>query len=260
MQTVILCGGLGTRMKEETEFRPKAMVEVGGVPILWHIMRIYMHYGYNDFIIALGYKGEMIRELFRNWKTNMDDFSIDMASGKTTILTDKQKNFKVTLVNTDHDDNRKETLTGARIRRVAPYIKGEEFMLTYGDGVSDIDIKKVVDFHHEHGTLATVSGVHPKSRFGLVELDQKTGLVTKFSQQPVMREYISGGFMVFNSKCLEYFTENEMEEGLTHLADEKQLSMFTHEGFWKAVDTYKELEQLNQLWEGERPWAVWEKK
>jgi len=254
MQTVILCGGTGTRMKEETEFRPKPMVEVGGMPILWHIMRTYMHYGYNDFVIALGYKGDMIRELFLNWRSNMNDFSIDMKSGKTAILSDRQRDFKVTLVDTGL-----ESLTGARIRKVAPYLKGEEFMLTYGDGVSDININKVVDFHHAHKTLGTVSGVHPKSRFGLVELDQQTGLVTKFSQQPVMREYISGGFMIFNHKCLDYFTDGEMEEGLTHLADEKQLSMYTHEGFWKAVDTYKELEQLNALWNDGRPWAVWEK-
>jgi len=254
MQTVILCGGTGTRMKEETEYRPKPMVEVGGVPILWHIMRTYMYYGYNDFIIALGYKGDMIRDLFLNWRTNMNDFSIDMKSGKVSVLSDRQKDFKVTLVDTGL-----ESLTGARIRKIAPFIKGEEFMLTYGDGVSDINIKKVVDFHHEHGTLGTVSGVHPKSRFGLVERDDKSGLVTKFSQQPVMREYISGGFMVFNSKCLDYFTDNEMEEGLTRLADEKQLSMYVHEGFWKAVDTYKELEQLNKLWDDGRPWAVWEK-
>ncbi|MGA3291868.1 MAG: sugar phosphate nucleotidyltransferase [Candidatus Microgenomates bacterium] len=259
MQTVILCGGKGTRMKEETEFRPKPLVEIGGIPILWHIMQIYMYYGYNDFILALGYKGNMIRDLFKEWYTNTNDFSIDMSTGKTTVLSNRQRNFKVTLVETG-DTPDKEILTGERILRTAPYIKGDEFMLTYGDGVSDIDIKKVVDFHHKMGTLATVSGVHPKSRFGLVERDNKTGLVTQFSQYPVMREYISGGFMVFKRKALDYFTDGQMEEGLGHLAEDKQLSMYIHEGFWKAVDTYKELEQLNQLWYDGRPWAVWEKK
>lgn len=259
MQTVILCGGKGTRMKEETEFRPKALVEIGGMPILWHIMQTYMYYGYNDFILALGYKGDMIRELFRNWYFDMNDVSIDMSSGKVSVLSNRQRDFKITLVETG-DTADKEILTGERILRVAPYIESKEFMITYGDGVSDIDIKKVVDFHHEHGKLGTVSGVHPKSRFGLIERDEKTGLVGKFSQYPVMREYISGGFMVFKREALDYFTKGQMEEGLAHLADEKQLSMYVHEGFWKAVDTYKELEQLNQLWNNGRPWAVWEKK
>lgn len=254
MQTIILCGGTGTRMKEETEFRPKPMVEVGGQPILWHIMQTYMHYGYKDFIIALGYKGDMIREFFLNWRTNANDFTIDMKSGEKVVLTDRQKDFKVTLVDTGL-----ESLTGARIRRCAPYIKGEEFMLTYGDGVSDINITEVVDFHHKQKTLATLSGVHPKSRYGLVELDKKSGIVTKFSQQPVLHEYISGGFMVFDKKAIEFFTDDEMEVGLTHMAEDKQVSMYTHEGFWKAVDTYKELEQLNDLWNDGRPWAVWEK-
>ena len=258
MQTVILCGGKGTRMKEETEFRPKPLVEIGGKPILWHIMQIYMHYGYNDFILALGYKGDMIRDLFLDWYTNMNDFSIDMRSGKMTVLSKRQKDFKVTLVETGDTPDR-EVLTGERILRVAPYIKGEEFMLTYGDGVSDIDIKKVVDFHHKQGTIATVSGVHPKSRFGLVERDEKTGLVSNFNQYPVMKEYISGGFMVFKKKALDYFTKGQMEEGLMSLSNEKQLSMYVHEGFWKAVDTYKELEQLNELWNDGKPWAVWEK-
>lgn len=255
MQTIILCGGTGTRMKEETEFRPKPMVEIGGMPILWHIMQTYMHYGYNDFIIALGYKGDMIREFFLNWRTNANDFTIDMKTGKKVVLTDRQKDFKVTLVDTGL-----ESLTGARIRRCAPYIKGNEFMLTYGDGVSDIDIKKVVDFHHKQKTLATLSGVHPKSRYGLVELDRESGIVTKFSQQPVLHEYISGGFMVFDKKAVDFFTDDEMEVGLTHMSEDKQVSMYTHEGFWKAVDTYKELEQLNALWNDGRPWAVWERK
>lgn len=253
MQTIILCGGTGTRMKEETEFRPKPMVEVGGVPILWHIMQIYMHYGYNDFIIALGYKGDMIREFFLNWRLYSNDFSINMTNGKRKVLTDKHKKFKVTLVDTGL-----ESLTGERIKRCEPYIKGKEFMLTYGDGVSDIDIQKVVDFHRRQGTIATVSGVHPKSRYGLVELDKNTGIVTKFSQQPILNEYISGGFMIFNKEAFDFFTNDEMEVGLTRMAGDGQVSMYTHEGFWKAVDTYKELEQLNKLWNDGRPWAVWE--
>ena len=256
MQTIILCGGKGSRLKEETEFRPKPMVEVGGKPLLWHIMKIYMHYGYNDFIIALGYKGEMIKDFFLKWPTSFNNFVLESETNKITILDGKEKeNFKVTLVDTGQ-----ETLTGGRILKCAPFIKDEEFMLTYGDGVSDIDINKLVEFHHKQGTLGTISGVHKKSRFGLVEAHEQSGLVLKFAQKPILKEFISGGFMVFKRKALEYFTQNEMEEGLNKLTEEKQLSMYEHKGYWEAVDTYNELEALNKLWDGERPWVIWEKK
>lgn len=242
-------------MKEETQFRPKPMAEVGGFPLLWHIMKIYMHYGYNDFIIALGYKGEMIKEYFLNWRTKVNDFTIDMSSGDVKFYGANHSDFKITLVDTGL-----ETLTGGRIKKCAPFLTGDEFMLTYGDGVSDIDINKVVDFHHSQKTLGTISGVHTGSRFGLVSLDEKTGLVEEFRQKPVLKEYISGGFMVFDRKSIEYFTDGTMEEGLARLYKNKQLSMYPHEGFWKAADTYNELEQLNQLWDKDKPWAVWEKK
>ncbi|MGA2910235.1 MAG: sugar phosphate nucleotidyltransferase [Candidatus Microgenomates bacterium] len=256
MQTVILCGGKGTRMKEETEFRPKPMVEVGGMPLLWHIMQIYMHYGYNDFIIALGYKGEMIKDFFLNYHTRFNNFTLDSSTGQITILDGKNnKNFRATLVDTGA-----ETLTGGRIKKIAPFINGDEFMLTYGDGVSDIDIGKLVDFHHKQKTLGTISGVHKKSRFGLVETHKESGLVLKFAQKQMMKEFISGGFMVFDKKALDYFSDGAMEEGLNSLAEAKQLSMYEHTGYWEAIDTYNELEQLNKLWEGERPWVIWEKK
>lgn len=259
MQTIILCGGLGTRMKEETEFRPKAMVEVGGVPILWHIMRMYMYYGHNDFIIALGYKGEMIKEFFHNWRALLHDFSVDTKTGNIQILGGNNEHFKVTLVDTDYKDGRAETLTGARILKASKYVEGDEFMVTYGDGVSDVNINEIIDFHHEHKKLGTLTGVHPQSRFGLVDMDLKTNDIVGFREKPVLKEYISGGFMVFDKKALKYFTEEEMEKGLTTMAEQKQLCLFPHEGFWKAVDTYKELEQLNNLWNDGRPWAVWEK-
>lgn len=259
MQTIILCGGKGTRMKEETEFRPKPMVEVGGMPILWHIMQTYIHYGYNDFIIAAGYKGEMIKEFFHNWRALLHDFSLDTSNGELKVIGERNINFKIKIIDTDSHNNEEETLTGARILKIKPYITGEEFMLTFGDGVSDINIKDLVDFHHKQGTLGTVTGVHPQSKFGLIDTFSKTNLVTRFRQKPVLNEYVSGGFMVFNKKALEYFDEGKMENGLFKLTNEKQLSMFNHDGFWKCMDTYNEVEDLNKLWATTRPWAKWEK-
>lgn len=259
VQTIILCGGRGTRMKEETEFRPKAMVEVGGIPLLWHIMRIYIHYGYNDFIIAAGYKGEMIKEFFHNWRALLHDFFLDTSNGDLKVIDEDQLNFKVKVIDTDYHDGRQETLTGARILKCAPYIEGDEFMLTYGDGVSDVNIRKIVNFHHKQGTLGTITGVHPQSKYGLVETVSKTNLVMRFREKPVLHEYVSGGFMVFKRKALDFFDEGRMEDGLARLAKKRQLSLFPYEGFWKAVDTYKELEQLNEMWRKDRRWAVWEK-
>ncbi|MGB6839045.1 MAG: sugar phosphate nucleotidyltransferase [Microgenomates group bacterium] len=254
MQTIILCGGTGTRMKEETEFRPKPMVEVGGAPLLWHIMRIYMHYGYNDFIIAAGYKAEMIKEFFHNWRALLHDFSLDTSKGEVNILDKNHVNFKIVILDTGL-----ETLTGGRILKCAPYLEGDEFMITYGDGVSDINLKKLVDFHHKQGTIGTITGVHPQSKYGLVEIFSKTSLITRFREKPVLHEYISGGFMVFKRKALEFFDEGRMEDGLGRLVKSRQLSLFPYDGFWKAADTYNELEQLNQIWKKDRPWAVWEK-
>ena len=242
-------------MKEETEFRPKPLVEVGGYPILWHIMKIYMHHGYNDFVIALGYKGNMIKDYFLNWRTRVNNFSLDMKNGNISIIGENHGDFKITFVDTGV-----ETLTGGRIRRVAPHIHGDEFMLTYGDGVADVDIKKLVDYHHKQDTYGTLTGVHTSSRFGLVEIDENTGKITKFREKPVLKEYISGGFMIFKKESLEYFTDGPMEEGLARLVKDNQLALFPHEGFWKAADTYNEVEQLNHLWDDGRPWAVWEKK
>jgi glucose-1-phosphate cytidylyltransferase len=241
-------------MKEETEFRPKPMVEVGGVPLLWHIMRIYMHYGHNEFIIAAGYKGEMIKEFFHNWRALLHDFTLDTSTGTIEILEKDRDNFKITIVDTGT-----ETLTGGRILKVAPYIKGNEFMVTYGDGVSDVNINNLIDFHHKHNKMGTLTGVHPQSRFGLVDMDPATNLITRFRQKPVLEEFVSGGFMVFKKEALKHFTVEEMEVGLKNMAGENQLVLYPHEGFWKAVDTYNELKQLNDMWADTKPWAVWEK-
>lgn len=234
MKTIILCGGMGTRMKEETEFKPKPLVGVGNQPILWHIMKLYQHHGFNKFILALGYKGDMIREYFA--KTPHD--------------------FAVNLIDTGL-----ESLTGERMHRVKHLIGGDEFMVTYGDGVSDIDVKKLVEFHRAQGTIGTIAGVHPHSKYGLIVSDKETNLVTGFSQKPLLHDFVNGGFMVFNKNAFDYFDRgNIMEDAFPKLARDKQLSVYEHKGFWKAMDTYREMEELNELWNTTKPWAVWDEK
>lgn len=254
MKTIILCGGLGTRMKEETEYKPKAMVLIGEKPMLWHIMKGYSHYGYNKFILALGYKGEMIREYFLNQKIFLNDFTLDVATDKKEFHNNDSDAFNITFAQTGA-----ESLTGERILRVKKYITEDEFMVTYGDGVSDIDISKLVDFHRKQKTLGTITGVHPHSKYGLIQIDKEHNLVKGFDQKPLMYDYVSGGFMVFNKKAFDYFDNGPMEDGLVKLAKDGQLSCYKYEGFWKAMDTYREMEELNKLWQDSRPWTVWEK-
>lgn len=251
--TIILCGGLGTRLREETEFKPKPMVLIGGKPILWHIMKIYAHYNYNEFIIALGYKGDMIKEYFLRQKIFLNDFTINTASNKIHFRNNEADDFNITFAETGL-----ESLTGERILRVKKYIE-DEFMVTYGDGVSDINIKQLVDFHRQQGTVGTITGVHPYSKYGLVRIDAGKKLVIGFDQKPLMHDYASGGFMIFKKEAFNYFDNDQMENGLKKLAEEKQLSIFEYEGFWKPMDTYREMEELNELWTKNRPWAVWEK-
>ncbi len=251
---VILCGGKGTRMKEETEFKPKPLVLIGGKPILWHIMKIYAHYGYNEFILALGYKGDMIKEYFLNEKTLVNDFTVDTSTSEIKFHNSKNDNFKITFAETGS-----ESLTGERIQRIKKYITGEEFMVTYGDGVANIDINSLVNFHKAQGTIGTITGTHPHSKYGLIKIDREKNLIVDFEQKPLMHDYINGGFMVFNKKAFDYFDNQNMETVFPKLIKENQLSVFIHEKFWKGMDTYLEVEQLNQLWEKERPWAVWEK-
>jgi len=254
MKTIILCGGLGTRMKEETEFKPKAMVLVAGKPILWHIMKIYSHYGYNEFILALGYKGEMIRDYFLNQNAFVNDFTIDTRGNAIKFYNNNCDDFKITFVDTGA-----ESLTGERILRVKKYITEDDFMVTYADGVSDIDITKLIAFHKKQGTLGTIAGVHPFSKYGLVKINKKSNLAEGFDQKPKMYDYVNGGFMVFNKKVFDHFDNGQMEDGLIKLAGKKQLSVYRHEGFWKAMDTYREMEELNKIWQEGKPWAVWEK-
>ena len=234
MKVVILCGGKGTRMKEKTEFIPKPLVLIGGRPILWHIMKTYAHHGYNDFIIALGYKGEMISNYFA--KNSGDGFNI-------------------TFVNTGE-----ESSTGERVLRVKEYITEDEFMVTYGDGVADIDIQKLLAFHRVQDTIGTLTGVNPQSRFGLINVDPETNHITGFLQKPVMYDRINGGFMVFKREAFDYFDSGSLENIFTVLVPKRQLSVYSHNGFWKCMDTYQEVEELNELWQGSKPWALWERQ
>ncbi len=259
MTTIILCGGRGIRLNEETEVAPKPMVHVGGKPLVWHILKIYSHYGFNKFILALGYKADYIKEFFLKQKTSSFDFSLSTKTYKTTVYPESRKeadDFEITFVDTGL-----ETLVGERILRCQKYIpkKDKHFMVTYGDGVTDLDIRKLIKFHKDQGTVGTVTGIRPRSKFGLVKVGEGC-LVEKLVEKPLLLDWINGGFMVFNRNAFNYFRVGEMEHpALKRLLKEKQLSLYQHEGFWYAVDTFKELEDLRSMWDlPNPPWKVWE--
>lgn len=256
-KVVILCGGRGTRMEEETEVRPKPMVEIGGRPILWHIMKIYSHYGYNDFILCLGYKGKVIKEYFLNYQVMNSDFTLNLGTNELTFYNETgEKDWRITFVDTGE-----HAQTGARVKRIEKYIDGEEFMLTYGDGVANININNLIAFHRTHGKIGTVTGVHPSSRFG--ELVIKDDQVIEFGEKPQVKGgFINGGFFVFNRKFFDYLRDDDdcyMErEPLENLAKDGELKVFLHEDFWQCMDTRRELDILNKLWvSGNPPWKVW---
>ncbi len=259
MQTIILCGGLGTRLREETEFRPKPMVEIGGKPILWHIMKIYSHYGIKDFVLSIGYKGEMIKEYFYNYEILNNDFTIELGNKKNIEIhsNNAEKDWRITLADTGD-----KALKGARLKRVQQYIKDDTFMLTYGDGVADVDINALLAFHNKHGKLATVTGINPASRFG--ELKIKGNQVESFSEKPRDGDgLISGGFFVFKKGVFDYVSEDEncdLEIGpLEKIVGEGQLMVYKHKGTWACMDTIRDMEYLNKLWdEGKAEWNVWE--
>lgn len=255
MKTIILCGGMGYRLKEETEFKPKPMILIGGKPMLWHIMKIYNHYGHNEFVLTLGYKGHMIKDYFVNHKFLTNDLTHHVKTGVTHYHNDSAEDFVITFAETGE-----ESMTGRRISLAKQYITEDEFMITYGDGVSDININELLEFHRRQKKIGTITGVHPYSKYGLVSVDEKTNLVKSFRQKPLMNEYVSGGFMVFNKKAFKYFDNGPMENGLKRLAARGQLALFKHDGFWKAMDTYQEMLQLDKLWNAKKPWAIWEDK
>ncbi|MDD5348395.1 MAG: glucose-1-phosphate cytidylyltransferase [Candidatus Omnitrophica bacterium] len=255
---VILCGGRGTRLKEETEMRPKPMVEVGGRPILWHIMKLYSFYGFKDFILCLGYKKEMIKEYFLNYHVMNNDCTVTLGTKHAVKFHSDhlEKDWTVTLVDTGEN-----AMTGARVKRIEKYLTDDDFMLTYGDGVADIDIRKLYDFHRARKRVGTVCAVHPSSRFG--EIIVRQGLAVRFSEKPQTTEgFINGGFFVFKRKFLEYLSGDPgcylEREPLERLAHDKQLNVNVHTGFWQCMDTQRELDLLNSLWQTQSaPWKVW---
>ncbi len=241
-------------MKEETEYRPKPLVEIGGRPILWHIMKIYAHYGFNEFVVALGYKGDMIKNYFLNFHAHAGDFTLHTNENRIEAHHARDDNFIITFVDTG-----RESMTGERIRRISPHIKDENFMITYGDGVADIDIGALVDFHRAHRTIGTITGAIPHSKYGFLKVDANRNLVTDFYEKPLLQDnYVNSGFMVFNRRIFDYLDDEMLETNtLPRLAQERALSMYPHKGFWKGMDTYKEVEDLNRIWEAEKPWRVW---
>jgi glucose-1-phosphate cytidylyltransferase len=257
MKAVILAGGLGTRISEETHTKPKPMIEIGGKPILWHILKMYSAHGINEFIICCGYKGYIIKEYFANYFLHMSDVTFDMQKNEMQVHQRNAEPWKVTLVDTGED-----TLTGGRLKRVESYLKDEEaFCFTYGDGVADVDISALVSFHQKHGKLATVTAVQPPGRYGALTLDNQS--VKGFSEKPKGDGgKINGGFFVLSPKCLKYVADDQSSwEGapLMRIAAEEQLMAFEHEGFWQPMDTLREKNLLESLWEsGKAPWKVWE--
>ena len=256
MKTVLLAGGLGTRMREETEYRPKPMVPIGAQPILWHIMKTFAHFNHKDFIVCTGYRGEVIRQYFRDFETMNLDFTIKI-SANTVIQSHGQleeEGWSVTVADTGA-----LTMTGGRLYSIKKYLDSETFMCTYGDGVADIDINKLVDFHKSHGKLATLTTVQPPSRFGVLELDTD-GLVGNFREKPQADGWINAGYFVFEPEIFDYLSPDSTleNEPLANLARDNQLMAFKHEGFWQPMDTYREITMLTQMWDSNRaPWKVW---
>ncbi|KGF73220.1 glucose-1-phosphate cytidylyltransferase [Neosynechococcus sphagnicola sy1] len=258
MQVVILCGGKGTRLREETEFKPKPMVEIGGKPILWHIMKTYAHFGLTDFILCLGYRGDVIKQFFLNYEWLHSNFTIELGSQRRQLLDQHpETNWRVTLVDTGL-----ESMTGARVKRIEPYIEGETFMLTYGDGVSNLNLDDLLNFHHAHGKIGTVTGVSPPSRYG--ELGIEGDQVLSFREKPqVQQAFISGGYFVFNRLVFEYLTPEGScvleREPLEQLTSQGQMKVYHHRGFWQCMDTLRDYEYLKELWQqGQAPWSVWD--
>ena len=260
MKVVILCGGLGTRLREETEFRPKPMVEVGGRPILWHIMKSYAHHGFHEFVLCLGYKGNIIKEYFLNYEAMNNDFSICLGQtspGQTSKIRyhghHTEQGFGVTLADTGVD-----CMTGGRIHKIKRYVDGDTFLLTYGDGLSDVNIRDLVDFHKSHGKIATVTTVPPISRFGVLDLDRDSR-VHAFNEKPKTDGSISAGYFVLNREVFDYLGGDECifeREPLERLAQDGQLMAYRHDGFWACMDTYKDNLRLNELWDsGQAPWV-----
>ena len=255
MKTVILAGGLGSRLAEETTVRPKPMVEIGGRPILWHIMNVYAAHGFRDFVVACGYKGEVIKQYFTDFHLHDSDMTVDLREGRVEVHSKRGPDWRVTLVDTGA-----ETQTGGRVKRAGAWAGGETFLMTYGDGVGDVDVRAAVEFHKSHGKLATITAVRPPARFGGLEFDGDQ--VVRFNEKPQIGEgWINGGYMVLEPAVLDYIAGDETifeREPLERLAADGQLMAFRHEGFWQPMDTLREKLLLEELWRsGNAPWKVW---
>ena len=258
MHVVILCGGLGTRLREETEFRPKPMVEIGGRPIVWHIMKTYAAQGHTDFVLVLGYKGDLIKEYFINYERRTCDITLELGKQDSMRIHDSHDEFgwRITLVETGE-----KTLKGARLRKAQRYILGDTFLVTYGDGVSNVDINTLIEFHRAHGRIATITGVNPVARFG--ELRLEGDKITGFLEKPERAtEYVNGGYFVFDRRIFDYLTENEdcdLERGpFEKLAKDGEMMIYRHNGFWGCMDTQRDVNWLRGLWEcNTAPWKIW---
>jgi glucose-1-phosphate cytidylyltransferase len=256
MKVVILAGGYGTRLSEETDLKPKPMVEIGGKPILWHIMKTYSEYGFNEFIILLGYKGYVIKEYFSNYFLHQSNVTINLADNSIDVHQNKSEAWKVTLLDTGLN-----TMTGGRIKQISPFIGDEDFLLTYGDGLSDVNILELVDFHKQHGKDITMTAVQPDGRYGSINIESDNS-VSNFLEKPLGDgSWINGGFFVCSPKILDTISSNSTifeQEPLVNLAKNNQLMSFKHEGFWKAMDTLKDKKILNEAWnDGNALWKVW---
>ena len=257
MKVVILCGGQGMRLREETEYRPKPLLEIGGRPILWHIMKIYAEAGFRDFVLCLGYRGQMIKEYFLNYEAMNNDFTICLGRQQRIAYHNAhaEQDFNVTMADTGL-----ETMTGGRVSIVKKYIDDDNFMVTYGDGVADVDVRAVFDFHLSHGRVATVTSVRPTSRFGILDLSEKAE-VRGFVEKPQLDGWVNAGFLVFNRRIFDYLSGESCileREPLEQLAREGELMTYRHEGFFYAMDTYREYLYLNDLWtSGRAPWRIW---
>lgn len=256
MKVVILAGGLGTRLAEETEVKPKPMVEIGGRPILWHIMKHYAHYGFKEFLIALGYKGDVIKHFFMDYCHLNGDMTVRLEHGHIERHPGESDDWTVHLIDTGQ-----QTMTGGRVRRLESWLCHSTFMLTYGDGVSDLDLRKLLEFHRAHGRIGTVTAVRPPARFGGIVFDGE--LVAEFSEKPQIGEgWINGGFMLFEPAVFKYLDGDHSvleRDGLERLAADHQLAAFRHERFWQCMDTLRDKRLLERLWqEGQAPWKLWE--
>jgi glucose-1-phosphate cytidylyltransferase len=255
MKTVILAGGLGTRLREETEYRPKPMVIIGKQPILWHLMNIYSTYSHNDFIICTGYKSEVIKNYFHGFKAMSSDFTLEIGSSNLQIHGSlPESNWTVTITDTGAS-----TMTGGRLFQSKKYLNNDTFMCTYGDGLADININDLIDFHKSHGKIATVTCVQPPSRFGVLRINQ-SNQVSEFLEKPKTSDWVNGGFFVFEPEIFDYLGPNSIleHEPISNLVRDGELMAYPHRGYWQSMDTHREVMLLNELWEsGEAPWKIW---